>query len=181
MGAEEERSWYGPASVVLSIAIAVFVVTDLIEDYAEGLTTSHAIIEIAVVAMAVTHAVILSLQVRAGRDKAQRLGRDLAAARQDAERWWSEARDALRILGEAIDQQLRRWQLTEAEREVALALLKGLTHKEIANTRDTSERTVRQQALCVYRKSGLSGRSELAAFFLEDLLLPEPPRTARAL
>jgi hypothetical protein len=33
---------------------------------------------------------------------------------------------------------------------------------------------VRQHAVSVYRKSGLSGRAELAAFFLEDLLLPQP-------
>ena len=38
--------------------------------------------------------------------------------------------------------------------------------------RDASERTVRQQALAVYAKSGLGGRAELAAFFLEDLLAP---------
>jgi DNA-binding NarL/FixJ family response regulator len=38
--------------------------------------------------------------------------------------------------------------------------------------RQTSERTVRQQALSIYRKSGLTGRSDLAAFFLEDVLLP---------
>ena len=33
-------------------------------------------------------------------------------------------------------------------------------------------RFLSQQALAVYRKSGLGGRAELAAFFLEDLLLP---------
>ena len=42
---------------------------------------------------------------------------------------------------------------------------------------------MRQQSLAVYRKSGLSGRAELAAFFLEDLLLPSqeeiPPATAQ--
>lgn len=54
----------------------------------------------------------------------------------------------------------------------ALLLLKGLSHKVIAEVRATSERTVRQQALAVYRKAGLAGRAELAAFFLEDLLLP---------
>jgi DNA-binding NarL/FixJ family response regulator len=55
---------------------------------------------------------------------------------------------------------------------VALLLLKGLAHKEIADARETSERTVRQQSLAIYRKAGLSGRAELSAFFLEDLLLP---------
>ena len=36
--------------------------------------------------------------------------------------------------------------------------------------RETRERTVREQARAVYRKAGLGGRSELSAFFLEDLL-----------
>ena len=31
---------------------------------------------------------------------------------------------------------------------------------------------LRSQSMAVYAKSGLSGRSELAAFFLEDLLVP---------
>jgi DNA-binding NarL/FixJ family response regulator len=51
-------------------------------------------------------------------------------------------------------------------------LLKGLSHKEIAAVRSTSERTIREQARAVYRKAGLPGRSALSAFFLEDLLLP---------
>jgi hypothetical protein len=38
---------------------------------------------------------------------------------------------------------------------------------------------VRQQALAVYRKSGLNGRNDLAAFFLEDLLLPGDIRDLR--
>lgn len=47
--------------------------------------------------------------------------------------------------------------------------------KDIAALRETSERTVRQQSLAVDRRAGLSGRAELAAFFLEDLLVPEQP------
>ncbi len=41
---------------------------------------------------------------------------------------------------------------------------------------ERSERTVRQHAIAVYSKSGLAGRAELAAFFLEDLLLPQQGR-----
>jgi DNA-binding NarL/FixJ family response regulator len=64
-------------------------------------------------------------------------------------------------------------------------LLKGLSHKEIANLRSTSEATIRQQAASIYQKSSLSGRAALSAFFLEDLLdqpvAPnrEPARAAR--
>jgi hypothetical protein len=32
-----------------------------------------------------------------------------------------------------------------------------------------------QHAVAVYQKSGLQGRAELAAFFLEDLQLPREP------
>jgi DNA-binding CsgD family transcriptional regulator len=75
-------------------------------------------------------------------------------------------------LGEAIDAQFSRWNLTEAEREVALLLLKGLSLKEIAAIRVTAERTVRAQARSLYNKAGLTGRAALSAFFLEDLLAP---------
>ena len=55
---------------------------------------------------------------------------------------------------------------------MALLLLKGLSHKEVATVRAVSERTVREQARAVYSKSGLTGRAALSAFFLEDLLAP---------
>jgi DNA-binding NarL/FixJ family response regulator len=66
--------------------------------------------------------------------------------------------------------------LSPAEREVGLLLLKGLSHKDIAQVRSTTETTIRQQALALYRKSALRSRAELSAFFLEDLLLPAAQR-----
>ena len=70
----------------------------------------------------------------------------------------------------AIADQFRAWGLTPAEADVARLLLLGLSHKEIAAARDTSERTARDQGQAVYKKAGVAGRAELAAFFLEDLL-----------
>ncbi len=90
----------------------------------------------------------------------------------ERDEWRERAEKLLRGLGEEIDAQLRRWTLTPAEREIALLLLKGYGHKQIASLLGRSERTVRQHSVAVYRKSGLSGRAELSAFFLEDLLLP---------
>jgi DNA-binding CsgD family transcriptional regulator len=94
------------------------------------------------------------------------------AHRGERDAWRARTEKLLRGLGEAIDAQLRGWSLTPAERETALLLLKGYGHKEIAALCARSERTVRQHAVAVYRKSGLAGRAELSAFFLEDLLLP---------
>ena len=73
---------------------------------------------------------------------------------------------------DAIDSQFSQWNLTDAEREVALLLLKGLSLKEIAAIRATTERTIRAQARAVYSKAGLTGRAALSAFLLEDLLAP---------
>ena len=46
--------------------------------------------------------------------------------------------------------------------------------REIADLRRTADATIRQQAQSIYRKSGLGGRRELAAYFLESLF--EAPR-----
>jgi DNA-binding NarL/FixJ family response regulator len=75
-----------------------------------------------------------------------------------------------------VDAQFRAWQLTPAEREVALLLLKGYSHKHVASATGRSERTARQHATAVYQKAGLGSRAELAAYFLEDLLLPDTER-----
>ena len=99
--------------------------------------------------------------------------RDLEAARADGESWRREAQAHVDGLGAAIEKQLRAWTLTNAEREVALLMLKGFSHKEIGALRNTSEATVRQQARATYEKSGLNGRAAFCAFFLEDLLPPQ--------
>ena len=98
--------------------------------------------------------------------------RDLDVARMEGRQWRDETRALLKGLGDAIDRQFLMWKLTEAERSVGLLILKGLSLKEIAAVRVTSERTIRAQARSIYAKAGLSGRAALSAFFLEDLLAP---------
>ena len=106
------------------------------------------------------------------RDEHLQVIRDLEIARLQGQRWRSESRALLNGLGEAIDVQFTRWNLTDAEREVALLLLKGLSTKEVAAVRAGSERTAREHARAIYAKAGLTGRAALSAFFLEDLLAP---------
>lgn len=101
---------------------------------------------------------------------------ELAESVAEAEQWRSEARELIRGLSEAIDDQFERWHLSPAEKEVGPLLLKGLSHREVAEVRAVTEATARQQARAVYKKAGLSGRHELAAFLLEDLMLPAHAR-----
>jgi len=73
-----------------------------------------------------------------------------------------------------IQKQFTAWQLTPAEQEIALTLIKGLSFREVAEIRQTREKTARQHAANIYRKAGLSGRHELAGWFFEDLFNPDP-------
>lgn len=156
----------------LLVAIAGFGAADLWLDLPQGPGTAHVVLEATLLVLSLGAVGWLwGSWMRARRSLARSRA---AAAVQGAERdqWRTRAEKLLRGLGEEIDAQLRRWALTPAERETALLVLKGYGHKEIAQLLGKSERTVRQQAGAVYRKSGLGGRAELAAFFLEDLLLP---------
>lgn len=72
-----------------------------------------------------------------------------------------------------IEKQMKKWGLSPSEVEISFLLLKGLSNKEIAEVRSTSESTVRLQCSSIYKKSSLSSRAELAAYFIEDMLAPQ--------
>lgn len=144
-------------------AIAVLVGVDLFTDSGEGAGGVHVAAELAVLVAATGGLGAMLLRLH-------RLRRALVAARLDAGRWQAENREIVQGLGAAITLEFAAWGLTDAESDVGLLLLKGLSFQEIAGLRETSERTVREQARAVYRKSGLAGRNALSAYFLEDLL-----------
>jgi DNA-binding CsgD family transcriptional regulator len=161
------------------VGVALLAGLDLASDLREGTTVGHVVAEGGVFFVGLLGAVFIARRLmgivrseRAARGEALHLAERLKATEAEAARWRGEARDLLRGLGAALDQQFERWALSPAEKEVALLLLKGLSHKEIAAVRTITEATARQQARAVYKKAGLSGRNDLAAFFLEDLLLP---------
>jgi DNA-binding CsgD family transcriptional regulator len=158
------------AAIALFAAIFVLILWDLIQDYREGSSWVHLGVELLVLLTATVGMVFFW-------QKLTRTTTDLADALIEAEQWRQESRELIRGLGVAIQNQFARWELTKAEAEVGLLLLKGLSHKEIGNIRGTSERTAREQARTLYRKSGVSGRSALSAFFLEDLLLGQNDET----
>lgn len=89
---------------------------------------------------------------------------------RDARRWRARAEELLAGVGNTVQMQFAAWELSPAEAEVALLLLKGLSFKEVAAVRGTGERTAREQARSVYRKAEVAGRAELSAWFIEDLL-----------
>lgn len=167
------------ALAAIFAAVATLAAFDLAHDLRAGTTVQHAAIEGGTAALALAVTAGLTVQLVAARRARQGLELDAAGlrasltrAKADADGWRREASRWTRGLGDEIDRQLSVWALTPAEKEVALLLLKGLSHKEIAAARAVEESSVRQQARSLYRKAGIQSRSELAAFFLEDLLAP---------
>ncbi|MSU92317.1 hypothetical protein GE300_22575 [Rhodobacteraceae bacterium 2CG4] len=83
-------------------------------------------------------------------------------------------RAASTAFAELLEQRFVEWRLTPAERDVAWFTLKGFSNAEIAGLRETSEGTVKAQSNAIFRKAGVSGRSQLMALFLDDLLTEGP-------
>lgn len=152
--------------------VAVLVSVDIISDSREGAPLWHLLTEGIIGVVAIAGVFYLLHGTTTLRHRLEKEIEDFTAFKKEADVWRSESRKYVEGLARAIDQQLTKWNLTVAEKEVAFLLLKGFSLKEIAEIRKTTEKTARVQSTAVYAKAGISGRSELSAFFLEDLLLP---------
>jgi DNA-binding CsgD family transcriptional regulator len=95
--------------------------------------------------------------------------RDLETAWAEGNGWRTKVRPHLAGLRAAIEIQFQQWGMTRAEREIGFLLLKGLSHKDIAALRASTEITVRQQAQSIYRKADLPGKTAFVAYFLGGL------------
>jgi len=155
----------------LLAAIALWGMLDLSLDDGSWLSF-HVFVELTFIALLLGAVAFLWRDWLMAHKDLQEAERRVRTSQADRDVWRERTTHVLGTLGAEIDAQFERWSLTRAERDVALLLLKGLGHKEAAAQLGRSERTVRQHAVSLYRKSGLGGRAELAAFFLEDLLLP---------
>ena len=127
------RFW---AIAAVAAGVALFIGLELIEE--PDLTPAQLLLEllsITPVVMTSVGVAILFRLTRRQRDDHLQVLHDLEIARVQGHRWRSESRSLLNGLGTAINEQFSRWNLTDAEREVALLLLKGPSTKEITAVR----------------------------------------------
>ena len=160
--------------VVLLVAVFIFAIVDISTDILDHETYTHIISDIIMATFSLGMIGYLTYkfgQVRlALAHQVQKTENEKEAAAKQVELWQSKAAQLRQGISEEIEARMLEWNLSQAEREVSLLLLKGLSLKEIAEIRETSERTVRHQSLAIYAKANVSGRAELSAFFLEDFL-----------
>lgn len=69
-----------------------------------------------------------------------------------------------------IDGYFEQWELSEAEKDIALFTIKGMTISEIAEIRQTKQSTIKTQSSAIYKKAGVSSRSQLVSLLIEELL-----------
>lgn len=161
---------YFIAAILFGITVMAGV--DLITDSREGVLWWHLALEASVGVAAIIGIFLLMRGSFALKHSLANEKLNASRLQLESEKWRAQSRKYLQGLSLAIDMQLNEWKLSNSEKEITFLLLKGLSLKEIANIRSTSERTTRTQSIAIYAKAGVGGRSELAAYFLEDLLLP---------
>ena len=79
---------------------------------------------------------------------------------------------------EMLNLQFDRWELSEAERDVALLTVKGMSVNEIAELRNTSVGTIKSQNNSIYRKADVKSRTQLLGKLIDQLLVDTPLSTS---
>lgn len=149
--------------------VAITSIADVFADIRLGAHVLHMMQEALMFLFALTLLWILYKRTKVQMQRNAQLLKELKEATARSSQASKELIDAKRIFGEEITKQFSGWSLTESEAEVALFCLKGLSAKEIANLRNTSEKTVRNQLTSVYSKSGTTSKLSFVAWFMEGL------------
>lgn len=160
-----------PFILLIQVSCAVFFVSDIVITLF-GLPIEpiswqlYEFIEIGA-AMGLTVGVIVGVaalrQAQARSEKAERSLRFARAAFQDL-----------------LEEHFTTWDLTPAERDVALFAIKGFSTGDIATLRGVSEGTIKAQTASIYRKAGVSGRPQLLSIFIDDLVTDDEDHASTA-
>jgi len=157
--------------LLLIFAILLAVSTnDLISDFSVNADFNHLAQEVVLIALSLIALIWMLLDIRRQDLEISALREELLTIKSSqptAEKYVLEAKSKLSAV---ISQQFQDWKLTDSEKDIGWLLLKGLSLKEIALIRETVEKTVRQQASAIYKKTGLNGRHVFSAWFIEDVL-----------
>jgi DNA-binding CsgD family transcriptional regulator len=169
----QSKNWPIPTIGIGLLIISILTLVDVVSDIRSGTSISHLASEFVTIIICAIGAIWFLNQIKILKLNIKSVSQESELSKAEAVKWRQEAENHVKGVGAAIDKQLRVWHLTPCESAITFLMLKGLTYQEIADLRNVSERTIRQQAAAVLKKSNLNNRSELAAYFLEDLLPPD--------
>jgi DNA-binding CsgD family transcriptional regulator len=155
---KERRATILAGLILLQALCALFFIGDVIEDFRENghLDNPHLLLETVAAAALIAGVVFLMIELRGllSRMSDMQIGLEIAHGH----------------LAEVIESFFDEWNLTIAERDVAIMILKGLDNDTIAQVRNTASGTVRAQATNIYSKSATDGRAQFISVFVEELM-----------
>lgn len=151
-------------TIFLIVSVAFFIF-DVLSDIYERLIASnspglldltHLLFEILSAAALILAIKILVRQMRGLQEKNDRQSQSLSFLRGEMDRF--------------VRGKFDEWNLSPAERDIAMYILKGLSVADIATARATAEGTVKAQTSNIFRKTGVSSRTELMSLFMDEFL-----------
>lgn len=154
------------------ISMAALSISDLMHDKNDDLSQVHFYTEIMTILISLTGSGFFIYKAMTLFKSNKKLIKDLEVETKKLQSFQEKVNKYSEGLSAAIDDEFEKWGLTKSEKEVGLLILKGLSTKDISELQGISDKTVRHHCTSIYKKSGMAGRTELSAHFLEDLLLP---------
>lgn len=156
--AKERRAAILAGVILLQALCATFFIGDVISDFHRGAYPGYLHFRLEAVAALALIGGIVFLMIELRR---------LLARMEDMDAGLMVARGQM---AEVMQGFFDDWNLTRAERDVAIMILKGLDNEAIAGVRNTAPGTVRAQTASVYSKSGTRGRAQFVSLFMEELM-----------
>ena len=153
--------------IFVFLFLLLLVGLDIWSDHQEGAEPEHLLIEFSILLTCACAAFFQLSKWSAFKERNKKhidgLNQQVSDLEKSLEVYREEYRDGVRKTFET-------WTLTSAESEVAVFLLKGMSLKEISEVRKSHESTIRSQCTSIYKKSNLSGRSQLSSYFLDGII-----------
>ncbi len=159
---------------ILSLIFAIVLILlglDVYEDLVIGASFSHVLGEAVIIFLCGAAIIYLWALYFYNQHEIEELKVSANKNERDLLKWREVNQNLVSGISSKIDEQMNIWNLSKTEKDICLLLLKGLSIKEIADIRTVSEKTIRTQLTLIYKKTNLKNRSELQAYFLEDLLV----------
>ena len=149
-----------PGVILFQCVCTVFFLIDVVSDLEQMdwsmLTDPHMLPEIGATVGLITGIVVLTMYLLRLLRRQAHLERSLGIAQG--------------ALAELIEEYFDAWALTPSEADVATFTIKGYSIAEIAELRGSAEATVKTHLNAIYRKAGVTGRSQLVSVLIEDLM-----------
>lgn len=155
------------------VLVGILSIIDVFMDKNDQLSNAHIIGEFFLIFLSFSGSFYFISQASFYRESSDKLKTQVNSLEKKNSHYKEQVQLYKNGLSEAIDEEFNLWKLTPSEKEVGIMLIKGMSYNEIAEARGISERTARNQGSSLLSKAGLKNKSELIAYFLEDLLYPK--------